>query len=156
MSHPRILRSRWQPGPQGHFPAGPAVVSFTDFTADTFRQSWSVALAGLRLRGTWPDTPGAIGMWLWADPMRRRSGSVSVWADAVGLKEFVGRPDHVRIVRAHRGRGVLRSAGWETERFDAAEAWAHARHLINNGTCRRTRPIGHAPDRNSEAGGHRT
>jgi hypothetical protein len=71
---------------------------------------------------------------LWADPLRRRSGSVSVWTDAAGLREFVGRPDHVRIVRAYRGRGVLRSAGWETERFDAAETWAYALRLIKNAT----------------------
>ncbi|MFF1451026.1 hypothetical protein ACFVYF_23250 [Streptomyces sp. NPDC058274] len=132
MRHRRlILRSAWQPGPDTGSPDEPVVVGFTDFTADTFRRSWSVALAGLRLRRTWPATPGAIGMWLWADPLRRRSGSVSVWTGRAGLKEFVGRPDHVRIVRAHHGHGVLRSEGWETERFDAADIWAHADHLIN-------------------------
>ncbi|MCX5561481.1 hypothetical protein [Streptomyces sp. NBC_00038] len=133
MRRQTILRSPWQPGPDADAHRGPAVVSFTDFTSDTFRRSWSVALDGLRLRRTWPRTPGAIGMWLWADPLQRRSGSVAVWADEARLKEFVGRPDHIRIVRAYRGHGVLRSADWETARFDAAETWAHAHHLISGG-----------------------
>ncbi|MFC4472364.1 hypothetical protein ACFPH6_49190 [Streptomyces xiangluensis] len=125
-----ILRSPWQPGPLADTRDGPAVVSVTDFTADSFRQSWSVARAGLRLRRTWPATPGAIGLWLWADPVRRRSGSVSVWTDNERLGEFIGRPDHVRIMRAHRGRGVLRSTAWETERFDMAGTWAYAHRFI--------------------------
>ncbi|MFE6488609.1 hypothetical protein ACFVGN_37545 [Streptomyces sp. NPDC057757] len=133
MRRQTILRSPWQPGPGTNPADGPVLVSFTDFTSDTFLRSWSVALDGLRLRRTWPATPGAIGMWLWADPPRRRSGSVSVWADEGRLKEFVGRPDHLRIVRAYRGHGVLRSAGWEAGRFDAAETWAHAHHLITGG-----------------------
>jgi hypothetical protein len=107
------------------------VVSYTDFTSDTFRRSWSVALDGLRLRRTWPKTPGAIGMWLWADPLRRRSGSLAAWTDEARLKEFVGRPDHLRIVRTYRGHGVVRSEQWATDGFDAAETWAHARRLIS-------------------------
>ncbi|MGW0571874.1 MULTISPECIES: hypothetical protein [Streptomyces] len=129
-----LLRSPWQPGPRADAQGGPAVISVTDFTATTHRHSWSVALAGLRLRRTWPGTPGAIGLWLWADPARRRSGSVSVWTDEVALKEFVGRPDHLRIVRAHSGRGVLRSTLRRTDRFDEAAAWADARHFITGET----------------------
>lgn len=56
--------------------------------------------------------------------------SVSVWADERGLKEFTGRPDHVRIVRAHRGRGELRSARREFEEFDPDAVWAYALDLI--------------------------
>ncbi|MFH8470260.1 hypothetical protein [Streptomyces sp. NPDC017991] len=125
-----LLRSSWQPGPSADVRDGPAVISVTDFTATTYRQSWTVARAGLRLRRTWPGTPGAIGMWLWADPARRRSGSVSVWTDEAALKEFVGRPDHLRIVRAHRGRGVLRSVLDRTERFDEADTWTYAQRFI--------------------------
>ena len=106
------------------------LVGVTDFTAHGYGQSVVVALAGMRLRRTWPSTPGAVGMWLFADPLRRRSGSVSVWADERGLKEFTGRPDHVRIVRAHRGRGELRSARREFEEFDPDAVWAYALDLI--------------------------
>ncbi|MEU9323400.1 hypothetical protein AB0D91_06225 [Streptomyces canus] len=99
----RILRSRWKPGPA--IPLDDVVlVGVTEFTAHGYGQSVAVALAGMRLRRTWPSTPGAVGMWLFADPLRRRSGSVSVWADERGLKEFTGRPTTygscVRIVDA--------------------------------------------------------
>ena len=78
-------------------------------------------MAGLRLRRGWARLPGAVGMWLWADPLRKRSGSVSVWADPAALRAFVGRPDHLRIVRAHRGRGTMRATSWTTEPFDTSE-----------------------------------
>ncbi|MFF7278614.1 hypothetical protein [Streptomyces griseorubiginosus] len=125
----RVLRSRWKSGPAIPLD-GPVLVALTDFTAYGYGQSVAVALAGLRLRRTWASTPGAVGMWLWADPLRRRSGSVSVWADERGLKEFTGRPDHARIVRAHRGRGELRSARREFEEFEPDAVWAYALELI--------------------------
>ncbi|MFF4058839.1 hypothetical protein ACFYZ8_23140 [Streptomyces sp. NPDC001668] len=125
----RILRSRWKSGPAIPLD-GPVLVGVTDFTADGHGQAVAVALAGMRLRRTWPSTPGAVGMWLWADPLRRRSGSVSVWADERGLKEFTGRPDHARIVRAHHGRGELRSARREFEEFEPDAVWAYALGLI--------------------------
>jgi hypothetical protein len=125
----KILRSPWQPGPET--PSGaPLLVTVTDFTARGYGQAAAVALAGFRLRRTWPETPGAVGMWLWADPLCRRSGSVSVWADERGLKEFTGRPDHARIVRTYRGRGELRSARREFEEFDPDAVWAYALDLI--------------------------
>ncbi|MEU0943135.1 hypothetical protein ABZ379_10075 [Streptomyces canus] len=55
---------------------------------------------------------------------------MSVWADERGLKEFTGRSDHARIVRAHRGRGELRSARREFEKFDPDAVWAYALDLI--------------------------
>lgn len=125
----RILRSRWKSGPAIPLD-GPVLVAVTDFTAHGYGQSVAVALAGTRLRRTWPSTPGAVGMWLWADPLRRRSGSASVWADERRLKEFTGRPDHARIVRAHRGRGELRSARREFEGFDPDVVWAYVLDLI--------------------------
>ncbi|MEU0413758.1 hypothetical protein ABZ307_39045 [Streptomyces griseorubiginosus] len=125
----RVLRSRWKSGPAIPLD-GPVLVALTDFTARGYGQPVAVALAGLRLRRTWASTPGAVGMWLWADPLRRRSGSVSVWADERGLKEFTGRPDHARIVRAHRGRGELRTARREFEEFEPDAVWAYALELI--------------------------
>jgi hypothetical protein len=125
----RILRSRWKSGPA--IPLDdPVLVAVTGFTADGQGQSLTVALAGMRLRRTWPSTPGAVGMWLWVDALQRRSGSVSVWADERGLKEFMGRRDHARIIRAHRGRGELRSARREFEEFDPDAVWAYALDLI--------------------------
>ncbi|NNN37858.1 hypothetical protein HLK59_47600 [Streptomyces sp. S3(2020)] len=46
------------------------------------------------------------------------------------LKEFVGRPDHLRIVRAHRGRGELRSVTREFATFEPSALWDYALDLI--------------------------
>ncbi|MFF1692869.1 hypothetical protein ACFVXC_04490 [Streptomyces sp. NPDC058257] len=126
-----IMRTPWQPGPEAHTPdPGPSLVSLTEFTAHRRTQTVPIALAGLRLRRSWPRTPGAIGMWLWVDPWRGRSGSLSVWADERSLYAFVGRPDHVRIVRAHRDRGVMRATAWTADRLDPDAAWAAAHTLL--------------------------
>ncbi|MDG4861912.1 hypothetical protein P8605_27595 [Streptomyces sp. T-3] len=130
---PRLLRARWRPGPVP-LSLCTVVVSVTDFTATSHPQAGAIALAGLRLRRTWPRTPGALGMWLWADVAGRRSGSVSVWADEVALKEFVGRTDHLAVVRAHRGRGTMRATTWEAEDFDPDTVWGRARDLLTGTT----------------------
>lgn len=120
-----IMRTRWQAGPEAHIP-GPVLVSVTEFTAHRHSQSLPIALAGLRLRRSWPQTPGAVGMWLWIDPWRKRSGSVSVWTRERELYAFVGRPDHVRIVRAHKDRGAMRATAWTADRLDPDAVWAAA------------------------------
>ncbi|MEV3854898.1 hypothetical protein AB0J38_11280 [Streptomyces sp. NPDC050095] len=145
---PRILRAPWRPGPAAlhvatdhdgddHDHDGESRevrVSVTEFTADTRTRSLGVAVNGLRLRRTWPGTPGAVGMWLWVDPPRRRSGSVSVWTGQDALDGFVRRPDHVRIVRAFRGHGSVRATAWDTPGFDAAAVWDAALALITGDT----------------------
>ncbi|MFI6944169.1 hypothetical protein ACIBI4_33360 [Streptomyces sp. NPDC050418] len=142
---PRILRTRWTPGPVP-FSLCPVHVSVTEFTARGHAQAGAVALAGLRLRRTWHRTPGALGMWLWADLAGRRSGAVSVWADEVALKSFVTRPDHLDVVRAHRGRGELRATFWAAEDFDPDAVWARAHGLL-----RGTTPWPHPPVHLEEA-----
>lgn len=124
-SKPSIMRTRWQEGPEAHAP-GPVLVSVTEFTAHRHSQSLPIALAGLRLRRSWPQTPGAVGMWLWIDPWRKRSGSVSVWTRERELYAFVGRPDHVQIVRAHKDRGAMRATAWTADRLDPDAVWAAA------------------------------
>lgn len=127
------MRTSWQAGPETHAP-GPVLVSVTEFTAHRHSQTVPIALSGLRLRRTWPRTPGAVGMWLWVDAWRKRSGSVSVWADERSLYAFVGRPDHLRIVRAHRERGAMRATAWAADRLDTDAAWAAASTLLSGTT----------------------
>ncbi|MFE0101985.1 hypothetical protein [Streptomyces sp. NPDC059009] len=130
----RLLRSPWRPGPAHAASGTPVLVSVTDFTALGHGQAGAIALAGLRLRRTWARTPGAVGMWLWTDPRGKRSGSVSVWADERSLGDFVARPDHLRTVRAHRGRGTMRATSWTAERFDPQDVWAAARLFLTRST----------------------
>ncbi|MFC8131682.1 hypothetical protein [Streptomyces sp. NPDC057302] len=139
-----IMRSPWQAGPETHAP-GPALVSVTEFTARRHTQTVPIALAGLRLRRSWPGTPGAVGMWLWADPRRKRSGSVSVWTDERALYAFVGRPDHIRIVRAHRDQGETRATTWTVDRLDTDAVWTAA-HALLDGSSTWPHPAVHATE----------
>ncbi|MWA14257.1 hypothetical protein [Streptomyces sp. BA2] len=124
-----ITRTPWQAGPEAHAP-GQLLVSLMEFTAHRHTQTVPITLSGLRLRRSWPKTPGAVGMWLWIDPWRKRSGSVSVWTGERPLHAFVGRPDHLRTVRAHRDRGAMRATTWTTGPFDPHAAWAAASALL--------------------------
>jgi hypothetical protein len=102
-------------------------VAVTDFRVNRHRDLLAVARAGRRLGRAWPELPGAVGMWLWSLPVPGRCGSVSVWRDEAALREFVGWPPHVRIVRRFRGKGTLTSHNQWTPTFDRDQVWQAAR-----------------------------
>jgi hypothetical protein len=131
---PKILRTPWRPGPAPGGADGPCRVSVTEFTADGHLRATGVAVHGLRLRRGWPLTAGSVGMWLWIDPPRRRSGSVSVWTGEKPLVDFVRRPDHIRVVRAFQDHGTMRATGWTVPRFDARSVWESAHALLTAAT----------------------
>ncbi|MFF5717182.1 hypothetical protein [Streptomyces buecherae] len=126
----------WKPGPadlpRSAGAGGPVLVSVTEFTAHRPWTAPGVTLAGLALRRSWDGLEGAVGLWLWAasDVTRPRSGSVSVWRDARALAGFVARHDHVRIMRAYRDRGTLRSTGWQATTFEHGATLRAARSLL--------------------------
>ena len=113
---------------------GPVLVSVTDFHVARVRDLPAVWAEGLRLRRAWPAMPGAVGMWLWAKPLRRRSGSISVWRSEDDLRRFVRWPRHVAIMRRYRECGELASSTWLAETFDAAQIWSEARRRLATGT----------------------
>jgi hypothetical protein len=90
-------------------------------------------LSGMRLRRAWPALEGAVGLWLWAQPLAKRSGSVSVWCGEGDLHRFVSWPVHVATMRKYRGAGEMNSISWQVERFHAETIWRQAiRHLGAN------------------------
>lgn len=111
-----LWSTHWQGGPAAPTvePGTEVLVGVTEFVTHRPWSTLSVGTAGMRLRRTWPTTPGAVGMWLWVDvgPRMNRSGSITVWTAHEHLMGFVARPDHRRVVSAHRDRGTLRSATW--------------------------------------------
>ncbi|MGW0600161.1 hypothetical protein ACWD11_23880 [Streptomyces sp. NPDC002776] len=154
-----MLSSRWIQGPAGdclanHSAAhtagsdspgrrsGPLIVSVTDFTSDAYRDLPGIMRRGFALRRRWPHLDGAVGMWLWAAPLTRRCGSVSVWTGRRAIAEFVRLPEHVAIMDAYRERGTIRSVIWEYESSDVprirrdAEAW-----LMSADRCRAAREV---------------
>jgi hypothetical protein len=85
-----------------------------------------VAKEGMLFRYHWPDTPGALGLWVGAVGAGRRQISVSVWRDPDDLKQFVRSPRHLRIMREFRGRGALYTNAWTSERLDRGVIWREA------------------------------
>jgi hypothetical protein len=104
----------------------PIFVSVTDFHVPRARDLLRVYVEGLRLRPAWASMPGAVGMWLWSKPLRRRAGSVSVWRDERDLRRFVLCARHRELMRRYRDAGELSSFGWLEESFDSERVWATA------------------------------
>src|SRR3954447_4289463 len=109
---------------------GPVVVSVTDFAVARWRDVPGVTVTGLRLRLGWYAMPGAVGLWLWSLPARRRSGSISVWTGEDELHRFVRLPEHVAVMRRNRERGELRSTTWRAENYAPRDVLAAARTWI--------------------------
>ncbi len=109
------------------------LISVTDFTLSSARDLPGAYAVAMRLRRAWPDLEGAVGLWLWAKPLQKRSGSVSVWLCEEDLMAFVRWPVHVAIMRKYRGRGTLTSASWQVERFLASEVWKDAARRLARG-----------------------
>jgi hypothetical protein len=115
----------WTDGRQDADP-GPVFVSVTDFLIPSARNRVGAWAQGPAMRRLCTSMPGALGFWLWVKPLRRRSGSVSVWRGEDDLRRFVGWPSHVEIMRRYHGAGEVTAATWWAQSFDAAEIWTTA------------------------------
>jgi hypothetical protein len=109
----------WREGPTSRH-AGAVVVSLTDFRAHRARDLPAIYLAGLRLREGWYAMPGAVGLWLWGQPLEKRGGSLTAWTSKEDLRHFVSLPAHVAIMRRYRDRGTIESDTWEMDGFTAS------------------------------------
>jgi hypothetical protein len=121
-----MLRTRWRPGPAASEP-GPHLISFTKFRVVRRRELPGVYRAALGLRREWDQLEGAIGVWLWSQPLRGSAGSISLWRDEAALRGFVGWAPHVEVVRRYRDGGSLLALSWRAERAGFATHWAQAR-----------------------------
>src|SRR5262245_8310782 len=84
-------RGGLEPGP------GAVHVSMNDYLLHRLRDVPRVAREGLRLRRRWPETEGALGLWVAAFRGGRRQVSISVWRAPDDLRRFVRSPEHLRI-----------------------------------------------------------
>jgi hypothetical protein len=85
------------------------------------------------MRMGWYAMPGAVGLWLWTLPSTTRSGSISVWSDAEAMRNFIGLPLHLDVMRLNRDRGTLRSTTWAVDGFNAGEQRERACRWIVSG-----------------------
>ncbi|MDL4813784.1 hypothetical protein [Actinomadura opuntiae] len=105
-------------------------VSMNDYLVHRFRDVPRVARAGMRFRHAWPDTEGALGLWLATTGDGRRQISVSVWRDSADLQRFVRSPGHRRVVRDFRDSGTLINTMWTAERLDRRLIWRQAEERL--------------------------
>jgi hypothetical protein len=126
------LKSKWQRGPRADLQA-PVLVSATRFT---FRRQWYMPIVlwhGLRLRHAWGATPGAVGVSLAVDVLRRTTYTVSVWENQQHLHHWLHSPYHSELTRRYRRRVESSSAAiWQTDHFVLREAWKEAARRLNN------------------------
>jgi hypothetical protein len=119
------MRPLWKDGVPGAH-SGPVHVSMNDYLVHRVRDIPRVALEGMRLRGAWPQTEGALGLWFASFRHGRRQVSISVWRSPEDLKRFVRSPAHLRIMREYRDAGALHTNAWTAERLDRALIWTQA------------------------------
>jgi heme-degrading monooxygenase HmoA len=85
-----------------------------------------VAINGLRFRRAWPETEGALGLWMASSSDGRRQVSVSVWRTPEDLRRFVRTPAHLRVMRDFRHVGQLYTNAWTAPELDRGEIWRQA------------------------------
>jgi hypothetical protein len=125
----RRLWLPWRAGPASA-EQGPVIVSLTDFTSNRQREWPGIYLTGLRLREGWYAMPGAVGLWLWGQPLAGHGGSLSVWQSEADLRRFVALPWHLAIMRHYRTRGSVESATWTMDYFDPTAARLEAERRL--------------------------
>jgi hypothetical protein len=124
---PRLARV-WKAGAE---PAQGAVhVSMNDYVISRARDVPRVARAGMRFRGAWPQTEGALGLWVAGTVSGRRQVSVSVWRSEEDLRRFVRSPAHLQVMRDFRDAGDLITTAWTAERMDRSLIWRQACEIL--------------------------
>jgi hypothetical protein len=125
----RLAEASWKAGPAAPS-EGVALVSLTDFTFARWRDLPGAWLAAARLRHGWRKHDRAIGLMLWAQPWRRRSGSISIWQNEAELRHFIRTPEHVAIMRGYRTRMSGTAVTWHTDHFSRADVLDDARRRV--------------------------
>jgi heme-degrading monooxygenase HmoA len=125
VSKPLWALKLWKDGPLAGTDAE-VLISITDFTAHRWRDLPSIYWQALRLRWGWSGMRGAVGLWVWTKPLRKRSGSVSVWRSRDDLKAFVATPYHVAVMRRNRGRGTLVAHRGMESAYSRERVWQQA------------------------------
>src|SRR5262249_55170515 len=116
-------------------------VSVTDFRIHSPRHAPGAWRAGVTLRRSWPHLDGAIGLWLWSQPLKLRSGSVSIWRSEEDLVRFLRSPVHREVVARYRSRMTGTSTGWTAPHLDRPAIWRRAVDVLERWQVRDPRAV---------------
>jgi len=102
------------------------LVSVTVFDVQRFRDIPSMILAAMGLLARWRRVDGSVSISLFARPLRRQFGALSLWEGERDLQRFLSSPPHVAVVRRFRTRMSGRSESWSapySRRLRRIAAW---------------------------------
>jgi heme-degrading monooxygenase HmoA len=82
---------------------------------------------GLKLRRSWSQIEGAVGLSIMSDLTTRTTYTITVWRDQADLNRWVRSAGHAPLMRAFRPR-LQGSAvdSWQTDKFALRAAWSEA------------------------------
>jgi hypothetical protein len=122
-----VLPWRWTREPR----PGHALVFASRFDAAGARSGWLLFAGGLRLRRAVLRAPGALGVALYAQPLRGRYQTLSMWRDEKSLLAFAHGQAHLglarRLAQLDPGQGVLVSREADSGR---RPTWRHANRWL--------------------------
>jgi heme-degrading monooxygenase HmoA len=82
---------------------------------------------GLKLRRSWPQLKGAVGLSIMSDLRTRTTYTISVWRGEADLHRWVRSADHAPLMRAFRPRQISSAIdSWQTDKFELRIAWREA------------------------------
>jgi hypothetical protein len=90
-----MLPWRWTREPR----PGQALIFASRFDAAGLRSGWLLFAGGLRQRRAVLRAPGALGVTLYAQPLRGRYQTLSMWRDEKSLLDFAHGQAHQRLAR---------------------------------------------------------
>src|SRR3974377_103974 len=119
----------WKRGPSFGI-EGPVVVSVGELTLSSVGALPSVSRAALRLRRSWTDMEGAVGLAFDGQLTKLRAWAISVWESETDLQRFLTSPAHLAVQKAHRSSVHGRSLGtWTVDHFDRARVEQEGRSI---------------------------
>ncbi|MEV0075595.1 hypothetical protein AB0H58_04205 [Nocardia neocaledoniensis] len=109
------------------------MISVTQYTPTRLTDLPDIWWAAESLGDQLVQIDGAVGVMTYLRPGRRHLGSMSIWTDDRGLKEFIKLPDHVEIMRKYRPRGLpLRSVTWWSGELQIDAAITEGLRILDN------------------------
>jgi hypothetical protein len=117
---------KWSPGPAAPIPRTSALAMASRFELRRHRDVPAFLVAALRLRRTFRDADGGIGLGLRAQPLRRTFWTLSAWDDQGHLDGFTRHPQHRQVMQ--RFAPLTADAGFVTWAIpdDTVPTWPDA------------------------------